>query len=98
MLRSTTKSSEGSLEELSALCLDLLDLLDSPRISPLLLFDSMLPLRPLKGNFVMATLLLFSPLAFPSLALVLLAFAFLDLLSFCLLSDGFACFCDFLLG
>lgn len=98
----TIKRAEGSFLELSALCLDPLDLLDSPWTSPLLLFDPLLPLRLAWSIFsgwgilVIAVLLLFSPLAFPSLDLTLLAFAFFDLLS--LWSDDFPCCGGVLLG
>lgn len=94
----TIKSAEGCLLELPALCL-----LDSPWTSPLLLFDPLLPRRLTWfvssgwGILVIAVLLLFSPLALPSLDLTLLAFAFVDLPSFGLLSDDFSCCCRVLL-
>lgn len=90
-------SADGSLLELSALRLDPLDLLDPPRTSSLLLFESVLPLLcdwlifSEWGILLIAVLLPCSPLALPPLDLTLLAFPFFDLPS--LLSEDFACCC-----
>lgn len=89
VLLPTIKSAEGSLLEVSPLCPDLLD---SPWTPLLFLFDPLLPLQLVWGiswsfssgwgNFIIAVLLLFSPLALSSLDLPLLDLAFFDLTSF----------------
>lgn len=98
----TMNSADGSLLELAAACLDLLGLLDSPWASPLLLFDSTLPLCfdwptfSESGILVMAVPLPCSLLALPPLDLALLALDFLDLPS--LSSGDFSCCGGVLLG
>lgn len=94
VLLPTIKSAEASLLELSALCLDPLDLLDSSWTAPLLLFEPLLLLRLSSGwgNLVIAVLLLFSALPLPLLDLVF------DLPSFGLLWEDFSCCCRVLLG
>lgn len=92
----TVKSAEGSLLELSPLCLDPLDLLVSPWAPPLLLLLLLRLVSSGWGILLIAVPLLFSLL--PSLDLPLLVEACFDLPSFGLLSGDFPCCCGLLAG